>query len=64
MLLDQILAEIAEMPKEQQDQLAAFLVHLRHARDPQFSQQVASKIEDSDSSNWVSLDELKEHWSK
>ncbi len=34
MTLEKIKEELATMPEEQQEHLAAYLVHLRHLRDP------------------------------
>jgi hypothetical protein len=62
MSLEKIKAEIAQMPKEQQDQLAAYLVHLRHQRDPEISAEIRTKIDDTDRAKWLSLDELREDW--
>lgn len=60
--LENIKTEIAGMPQEHQDQLAAYLVHLRHQRDPTILAEIRTKIEDKDPANWLSLDELKEKW--
>ena len=62
MKLDDVKAEVAGMPKHQQDHLAAYLVHLRHQRDAEIGREIAAKIEDKDAKNWISLDELKEQW--
>jgi hypothetical protein len=32
--MEQIKEKLASMPEEQQDHLAAYMVHLRHLRDP------------------------------
>ena len=32
-LMEEIKTELAELPQEQQDHLAAYLVHLRHQKD-------------------------------
>jgi hypothetical protein len=50
------------MPLEHQDQLAAYLVHLRHQRDPKVPSKIRTKIEDKDPANSLSLEELKEKW--
>ena len=61
MTLDQIKEELAAMPDEQQSHLMAFLVHLRHSRDPQFQADAAREIDDK-SGRWISVDQLKGHW--
>jgi hypothetical protein len=62
MTLEQIKAELASMPEKQQDHLAAYLVHLRHMRDPMVRHDLAQKIDDRDPSHWLSPDQLKESW--
>ena len=60
--LENIKTEIASMPQDHQDQLAAYLVHLRHQRDPKIPAEIRNRIEDKDPANWLSLDDLKERW--
>jgi len=62
MSIEQIKAELAAMPVEQQNHLVAYLVHLRHERDPKTKEDLARKIDDREPSHWVSLDQLKEQW--
>jgi len=61
MNLEEIKAELARMPTDQQDHLAAYLVHLRHRRDSVHRQETAA-MDDRNSGNWISLDQLKEKW--
>ena len=61
MSLEKLKAELAAMPEEQQSQLAAYLVHLRHQRDPQFPAETSRQLE-SAPGQWISMDQLKEHW--
>jgi hypothetical protein len=60
--LENIKTEIAGMPQELQDQLEAYLVHLRHQRDSKFPAEIRGRIEDKDPANWLSLDELTAKW--
>ena len=62
MSLEDIKSEIAGMTREEQDQLAAYLVHLRHEQDTKVRADITAKIDDKDPAHWVSLDELKEKW--
>ena len=62
MNLEEIKTEVAGMSKEQQDHLAAYLVHLSHRRDSGLHQEITARIEDKDPGNWISLDQLKEQW--
>ncbi|MDB6122717.1 MAG: hypothetical protein JWQ71_1710 [Pedosphaera sp.] len=61
MNVDKIKAEMAVLPQEQQDHLAAYLVHLRHQRDTGVHQEITSRIDDIIPDHWVSLDELKKN---
>jgi hypothetical protein len=60
--LEMIKQELAVMPEEQQDALAAYLAHLRHLRNPNARKELARNIDDRDPANWISLEQLKEHW--
>ena len=62
MTLEQIKEGLASLPEEQQDHVVAYVVHLRHLRDPQTRQELTRRIDDRDPSHWVSLDQLKERW--
>jgi len=57
-----IKAELATMPEEQQEHLAAYLVHLRHLRDPLARQEITRRNDDREPSHWISVEQLKEHW--
>jgi hypothetical protein len=60
--LEAIKEELAVLPQEQQDHLAAYLTHLRHLRDPLFREELRQRIDDGDPTHWVSLDPLRERW--
>jgi hypothetical protein len=60
--IEQIRAEIANLPVQEQDRLAAYLTHLRHQRDPNWASETARKIDDANPANWMTLDELRKHW--
>jgi hypothetical protein len=62
MTVEQIKQELAGMPEVEQDHVVAYLVHLRHLRDPLAHRQITDEIDHRDPSHWVTLDELKEHW--
>jgi hypothetical protein len=57
--LEEIKNEVVAMPEAQQDQLAAYLVHLRHRRDPEVRKDISTKNGSRDPAQWLSLDELK-----
>lgn len=60
--IEQIKSEIAALAEEQQDHLAAYLVHLRHQRDDAVRREIAKKIDDKARQNWLTIDQLKEEW--
>ncbi len=51
--------EIASLEPNAQDQLAAFIVHLRHERDPEYSRELERRLDDREAKNWVRLEELE-----
>ncbi len=62
MSINELERELTDLPPEQQDRLAAYLVHLRQQRDPKVRKELADRINDRDPSHWVTLDELKQRW--
>jgi hypothetical protein len=64
MSIEQIKAEVAVMPEEQQNQLMAYMIHLRHERDPQARREITQRNDDHDPSHWITPEQLKEHWKK
>lgn len=62
MSLEDIKSQVAEMPQNQLDHLAAYLVHLRHQRDRTAHQDITARIDDKNPTHWVSPAELREKW--
>ena len=62
MTLEQIKEQLASMPEEEQDHVVAYVVHLRHMRDPLTRQELTRKLDDRDPAHWISVDQLKEQW--
>lgn len=62
MSFKEIKSGLAELPEEQQDQLAAYLVHLRHQRDTQLRRELASRLEDKNPDHWISINQLRDQW--
>jgi guanyl-specific ribonuclease Sa len=62
MSLEEIKSGLAGLPQEQQDYLAAYLVHLRHQRDAGTRREITARIDDQNPDHWVSLGGLKEKW--
>jgi hypothetical protein len=62
MTLEQLRTEIKAMPARAQDELAAYLVHLRHQRDESIGAEIARKIDDNKPANWITVEELRAKW--
>jgi len=62
MSLDELKTQLAELPHELQDQLAAYLVHLRHLRSPDSLAEISSRIDDKNPASWLTVDQLREKW--
>ena len=58
MTVVELKKEIASLEPDIQDQIAAFIVHLRHERDPEHSRELERRLDDRDPRNWVRLDDL------
>jgi len=55
----ELMRTIAELPSKQQNELAAFLLHLRLQHDPAWRSEMTHRIDDRNPKNWVSLEDLK-----
>jgi len=62
MTVDEIKEEVSNLPETQQDQLVAYVVHLRHMRDASTRQELNRRMGDRDPAHWISVDQLKERW--
>ena len=62
MSVQEIKAGLAELPQEQQDHLAAYLVHLRHQRDAAARREISEAIADKNPDHWLAVSELREKW--
>jgi len=58
MSISDIKSEVQGMTLDERRQLTAYLVSLRHKELSGYREQLASKIDDSDSENWVSFEEF------
>ncbi len=55
----EVIRDIAEMPPEAQRQISAYLLQQRLQRDDTWRREVATKIDDRNPANWLSLDEAR-----
>lgn len=58
MSVREILDQVETLSTEEQNQVAAFLVHLRHKKDPSYYQKVHNRLERSDDKSWKSLEDI------
>jgi hypothetical protein len=55
MSMAELMREVARLPAAQQNELAAFLLHLRLQQDPAWRSQMARRIDDGNPANWTAL---------
>ncbi|MBI3881836.1 MAG: hypothetical protein HY301_17450 [Verrucomicrobia bacterium] len=53
------MREVAAWPRRQQNELAAYLLHLRLQHDDAWRKEMAGRIDDRNPANWVSLEQVK-----
>jgi len=59
MTFEAIQNEVSSWPDEQVRKFQAFLVSLRHQRDPEAIKKLTAKLDDPDPSRWVTLEEAE-----
>jgi hypothetical protein len=59
MSMAELMRTIAELPDKRQNELAAFLLHLRLQGDSVWRSEMTRRIDDRNSKNWIALDDLK-----
>jgi len=64
MSLTQLKDEAAHLPLAEQRELIAFLIARQTEQDEAFRRELARKIDDSDTSHWVELDDLQKRYSE
>jgi hypothetical protein len=55
----ELMREVAELPPERQNELAAFLPHLRLKRDPAWRAELTNRIDDKNPDHWGELGGLE-----
>jgi asparagine synthetase B (glutamine-hydrolysing) len=58
MSLEQLKQEVALLSGEQQAELIAYTLRLRHAQDADYRREVADRLNDADRSHWLTPDEF------
>ena len=59
MSVEQIKRELTGLSTAQQDEVTAFLFHLRHRDDPDYRRTVGDRLEDRDAQHWLTPDEFE-----
>jgi len=62
MSLKQLKDEVAHLPLAEQRELIAFLVSMQTEQNDSFKDRLAGKIDDTNSSNWIELDDLQKRF--
>lgn len=63
MSMAELMREVAGLPVERQNELAAFLLHLRLQHDAAWRAEMTRRIDDKNPANWVSLEDWKKELS-
>ena len=59
MNVEQIKQGIASLSAADQNEVTAFLFHLRHASDSDYQQRVSSRLSDRDETHWLTPEEFE-----
>jgi hypothetical protein len=59
MSMAELMRAVVELPAQQQNELAAFLLHLRLQQDAVWRTKMTRRIDDQDSPHWVNLESWK-----
>lgn len=59
-----LMREVAALPQKRQNELAAFLLHLRLQQDPAWRLEMTRRIDDRNPKNWVPLEDLEKSLGK
>ncbi len=64
MSVQEIKEKLAALPRSEQDEVIAYLFHLRHADDIEYKSQIDRRLNDKNRSNWLSPDEFEKELDK
>jgi hypothetical protein len=59
MSVKELMKELAALSAKEQEELAAFLFHLRHKSDPEYQATVRRRMDDKDPSHWLTPEEFE-----
>ncbi len=64
MSMAELMREVAALPQKRQNEMAAFLLHLRLQQDPKWRTEMTRRIDDRSPKNWVRLEDLEKSLGK
>ncbi|HMJ64712.1 MAG TPA: hypothetical protein VK615_05120 [Candidatus Binatia bacterium] len=64
MSVQEIKEKLASLPRKEQDEVAAFLFHLRHGEDGDYRKDVGRRMDDREPSHWISPEEFEKQLDK
>ena len=59
MSVNEILKQVEALKPAEQSRVAAFLVHLRHRKDPEHARRMKERIENQSDGYWTSLEDFE-----
>jgi hypothetical protein len=59
MSVQEIKATLAKLPRRDQDEVVAFLFHLRHAQDSEYQADVSRRMHDKDPAHWLTPEQFE-----
>ena len=60
MSVQEIKDQLATLPREEQDEVIAFLFQLRQRQEGDYGESVARRLQDTEPSHWLSPDEFEQ----
>ena len=64
MSVQEIKEKLAILPRNEQDEVIAFLFQLRHSNDSDYQSSISRRLQDKDRSHWLSPDEFERELDK
>ena len=64
MSVQEIKEKLAALPRNEQDEVIAYLFHLRHEHDRDYQSQTGRRLGDEDASHWLSPDSFERELDK
>jgi hypothetical protein len=59
MSVHEIKQQLAILPRQELDEVVAYLFHLRHQSDPEYASEMDRRLGDANPENWLSIEEFE-----